>query len=667
MTDPISTAIVKVAPAAVKILMPKLLQHICGELKDLAADIHHAVFNAFSKYTQGMYEKHSYFSSLVFPNQQLRLKDFYLPLTLQFQDERQPRTTLVDDFPFDVFNEKKDLLIVDQAGMGKSTLLKFTFLVAVEKDLGIPIFLELRKLKPTESILSYVFNQLKTLDGSLDESLVVRLLESGQFIFFLDGFDEVADADREGVTEKLKDFKRRANKNRFIITSRDQVGLAALADFFRVTIQPLNFEEAISLIRKYSAGSELGESLIEKLQSPANVPIHEFLTNPLLVSLLFKAYEHKHTIPLKKHIFYRQVFDALFENHDLSKDAGEFNRKKLCGLDIYSFDKVLRAIGFLSLESGRVEYPKDDFLRLIEAAKKLTVGLDFNPQAMLQDLVTRAPLFVVDGNYYRWNHKSIQEYFAALYLSEEGAERKKIVLTAMYSSFKASSYINFFFLYSDVDVKGFRHYFLPLLIGELVFNYQLKSNFYGVSSESIKNRVGFCIFRAKVVVNLPEEDILKSRHVPNMPSPDLQRRTNDLFEEAKKALQKSNPTFRSNGSSSLTFVNPTVINFDDQRFSFITQVVEFLPINICSVALFAGADIGNVGDLYRNSDWMPIGLTAMTDDNTCPFNALEVFDEVNKLLGRGALNIKFDVALALQLKNDLEKSLSDQAMHSFNF
>ena len=356
MTDPTSTAIATAAHSATKVLMPKLFEHIRSELKDMATDIHHAVFNAFSKYTQGVYEKHSYFSSLVFPNQQLRLKDFYLPLTIQFQGERQPRTTLVDDFPFDVFNEKKDLLIVDQAGMGKSTLLKFTFLVAVEKDLGIPIFLELRKLKPTESILSYVFNQLKTLEGSLDESLVVRLLESGQFIFFLDGFDEVADTDREGVTEKLKDFKRRANKNRFIITSRDQVGLAALADFFRVTIRPLNFEEAVSLIRKYSAGSELGESLIEKLQSPANVPIHEFLTNPLLVSLLFKAYEHKHTIPLKKHIFYRQVFDALFENHDLSKEAGELNRKKLLTCPLLPYQSKFQKSGVARLTDPRIGF-----------------------------------------------------------------------------------------------------------------------------------------------------------------------------------------------------------------------------------------------------------------------------------------------------------------------
>lgn len=285
MTDPVSIAIAKAAPAVIKVAMPKLLSFIGGEFKDMSVDIHHAIFNAFRQYTESVYEKHLYFSSLVFPNQQLRLKDFYLPLTLSSQEGAVVRQTIIKDFPFDLLNEKKDILIVDQAGMGKSTLLKFMFLISVEKDLGIPIFLELRKLKPTESILDYLFNQLKTLDGSLDQSLVVRLLESGKFIFFLDGFDEVADSDREGVTEKLKDIKRRANKNRFIVTSRDQVGLAALSDFFRVTIRPLTFPEAIALIGKYSSGSALGQSLVEKLESPENRPIHEFLTNPLLGNL----------------------------------------------------------------------------------------------------------------------------------------------------------------------------------------------------------------------------------------------------------------------------------------------------------------------------------------------------------------------------------------------
>lgn len=55
--------------------------------------------------------------------------------------------------------------------------------------------------------------------------------------------------------------------------------------------------------------------------------INEFLKNPLLVSLLFAAFDFKQTIPLKKHIFYRQVFDAYFDSHDLSKGDSYVHEK----------------------------------------------------------------------------------------------------------------------------------------------------------------------------------------------------------------------------------------------------------------------------------------------------------------------------------------------------
>lgn len=665
MTDPVSIAIAKAAPAVIKVAMPKLLSFIGGEFKDMSVDIHHAIFNAFRQYTESVYEKHLYFSSLVFPNQQLRLKDFYLPLTLSSQEGAVVRQTIIKDFPFDLLNEKKDILIVDQAGMGKSTLLKFMFLISVEKDLGIPIFLELRKLKPTESILDYLFNQLKTLDGSLDQSLVVRLLESGKFIFFLDGFDEVADSDREGVTEKLKDIKRRANKNRFIVTSRDQVGLAALSDFFRVTIRPLTFPEAIALIGKYSSGSALGQSLVEKLESPENRPIHEFLTNPLLVSLLFKAYEHKHTIPLKKHIFYRQVFDALFENHDLSKDAGELNRKKLTGLDIYSFDKVMRAIGFLSLESGRVEYPKDDFLRLIEAAKKLTVGIDFNPQAMLQDLVTRVPLFVVDGNYYRWNHKSIQEYFAALYLSEESTERKKSILVAMFSSARATSYINFFSLYSDVDAKGFRQYFLPELINEFLAEFASFPVLKEIQPQSQAIRRGLIAFRNMVVVNLPKEEFFNRLKPLNPQRPELGAELEiDVFEKSKEVLRAANVKFR-DGEAHYAQTNPMVVVFMESRYAFAIQTVRLFPGSVGS--LKPQESKTTTMDLYGGSEILPFGMTAITQDASSPLNKPEIFDEVNKLLARSGVNIQFDQANAKTMLREIEAELGAQSSQIFTF
>jgi predicted NACHT family NTPase len=94
------------------------------------------------------------------------------------------------------------------------------------------------------------------------------------------------------------------------MASRDHQGLVAFADFKRVSIRPLQSTEAHALIRKYSGTSGIADKLIERLAAPENASVHEFLVNPLLVSLLFKSFEYKATIPLKKHVFYWQVYEA---------------------------------------------------------------------------------------------------------------------------------------------------------------------------------------------------------------------------------------------------------------------------------------------------------------------------------------------------------------------
>jgi hypothetical protein len=59
--------------------------------------------------------------------------------------------------------------------------------------------------------------------------------------------------------------------------------------------------------------------LVDILKGNEYKAVYEYLTNPLLVSMLFAAFDFKQTIPLKKHLFYEQVYDAYFEKHDLTK------------------------------------------------------------------------------------------------------------------------------------------------------------------------------------------------------------------------------------------------------------------------------------------------------------------------------------------------------------
>lgn len=66
------------------------------------------------------------------------------------------------------------------------------------------------------------------------------------------------------------------------------------------------------------------------------------------------------------------------------------------------------------------------------------------------------PLFCIDGQYYKWVHKSLQEYFAAQFIFKDAKDNQDKILTTLYNSDNLEKYINIIDLYYDIDNWGFR-------------------------------------------------------------------------------------------------------------------------------------------------------------------------------------------------------------------
>lgn len=285
--------------------------------------------------------------------------------------------------------------------------------------------------------------------------LLLEFIQTGGFIIFLDGFDEIAIDDRASVTSNVQDFILKAGNNTFIMTSRPEQALACFGDFQRFTINPLAKKEAFELLRKYDKQGATSKQLIDVLKSGQYEMINEFLKNPLLVSLLYAAFDYKQTIPLKKHIFYRQVYDAYFDSHDLSK-GDSYIHDKLSHLDIDDFDRVLRFVGFKCIKYQKIEFEKDALLHIIDEARTFCSDLNFNSSDFLNDLLSAVPLFCQDGQYYRWVHKSLQEYFAAQFIFKDSKQNQDALLTAIYKSDNIDKYLNLLDIYYDIDNWGFQ-------------------------------------------------------------------------------------------------------------------------------------------------------------------------------------------------------------------
>ena len=415
----------------------------------------------FNDYLIRTYDKYSKISVLAIPNSQFQLKDIYVAQTLvkenRFEDNAEP--TKIDKLPIGLIKKYQKILITDTAGMGKSTIMKYLFIDLIDngiKDVGIPIYIELNRLNKDRTILKEIQEELNSLDKEFDHNMLLKFMRRGGFIFLMDGYDEISTANKSEVTKDIQQFITKAGPNNYyILTSRPEDSLASFADFQSFKIGPLSKQLAFTLLTKYdiSYQKKVSKALIKELQTGKYDAIDEYLKNPLLVSLLYNAFNYRAEIPLKKHQFYRQVYDALFNAHKLAQ--GQKPHEKHSGLDIDDFNRVLRYIGYECLIRTGVQFDKDTILSVIQRAKDFCRNLKFGNSDFLQDLMTSVPLFSKDGTEYKWAHKSLMEYFAARFIAEDIKDEQDKILAAIYKSEHIEKYINMLDLYYDLDYESF--------------------------------------------------------------------------------------------------------------------------------------------------------------------------------------------------------------------
>jgi hypothetical protein len=499
----------------------------------------------FSEYFHRTYKKLIVLNTLVFNNSQRFLNDIFLPLTLTPTNNRQAKIK-VNGFPETISNEYGNVLITDTAGMGKSTLMKKIFIDSIHGKHGIPIFIELRRLNKNKTILNEIQEQLNSINKDFDSDLLLNLLAEGGFILILDGYDEISLSDREIVTQNLQEFISKTSNNLFFITSRPERALSSFGNFQEFKIEALSKKEAFELLRKYDNQGSISSLLIKKLQEKEMSNIEEFLTNPLLVSLLFTAFEHKQAIPFKKYLFYRQVYDANFESHDLTK-GDSFTHDKYSKLEIDDFHRVLRHIGFSCFKIQKIEFTKDEVLKLITDSKDFCVGLDFKESDFLQDIIKTVPIFTQDGNYYRWSHKSLQEYFAAQFIYLDSKDKQDSILRKIYNHSIIEKFVNVLDLYYDMDYKTFRN----------VIELNFLEDYENFSNNYLKELTDFTpneITKRKELMFLTESFLFRATNDNGKNSPFDNKKIGEFINELEK--KHKNPIYKFNG----ILVNPVITN-----------------------------------------------------------------------------------------------------------
>lgn len=413
--------------------------------------------DCLSEYLLRCYAKNNIMTTIVFGKLQKTIDDLYIPLTLE-EYRNEDKKWIIDENCYDILDIYSRILIVDMAGMGKSTIIKYFACQGINLDKSIPIIIELRRLGKNQAILEYIQRQINSLDKNIKIEEIVNILKKGDFVIFFDGYDEIANENKSDVLDAIQDFTSKATNTKIVITSREDDDLISLGEYKCVNIKPLTEGKAYELIRKYDNDGEISKKLVKKLKEDSTMYVlKEFLENPLLVSLLYKTFEYKEEIPYKKIDFYEQVYAALFNDHDKTK-GGAYVHEKKTKLDKYQFEQILRAFGFLCLKADKVEYSDQLIHQLLGQAIGRFSWLKIRVDDFLYDITHAVPFILKDGNEYRWIHKSFMEYFVACFICYDNRESEEKYIKKMTTSENSMKYYNILDFCYEMDTLGFRKY-----------------------------------------------------------------------------------------------------------------------------------------------------------------------------------------------------------------
>lgn len=340
----------------------------------------------------------------------------------------------------DIFDGSRNLVILGDAGAGKSSLIKYAMCKLVERDTTvftsegiynrIPFHIELSKYNEykrtvNEGLTGYM-NALLETDHQLtftSKNSIAKLLDSYDTLIFFDGLDEIIDVqERIKIRNEIETFCNNHIKTRAIVTSRleayEEVYFKE-KDFDVYEISALNDRQIGDYINKWYTIEEADELIRKKeivscLRALASVE-DELKRNPLLLSLILIIYRNALDFPTTKLDVYESCTNTLVEVRDAKEKKLPFALKisnKIAAFSALAFWQYKhlsshnkKSLGYQDVVTFLTNYliEKTEFNDNSEAERAAHEFLDF---ARLRSIYVQ--------NYF--THKTFLEYFTAYYV-----------------------------------------------------------------------------------------------------------------------------------------------------------------------------------------------------------------------------------------------------------
>ena len=285
-----------------------------------------------------------------------------------------------------------------------------------------------------------------TLEGATLEDYAPRMQEVFREyggIIFLDGLDEVPEADRRRtqIKEAVEDFAGSYPKCRMVVTSRiyayqsQEWRLTGFAETVLDSFSPGQIRrfidrwyQHVSEIRGMEPETARGRAELLKRTIFSNEQLAEFAERPLLLTLMASLHAWRGgSLPEKRGELYAEATDLLLDWWEQAKVVQNAEgqiiviQDSLTELLKVGKERVQQILNKLAFEAhgsqpdlaGTANIPETSLLRELLALSK-----DVKQGRLIEFISDRAGLLVTHGNgVYTFPHRTFQEYLAACYLT----------------------------------------------------------------------------------------------------------------------------------------------------------------------------------------------------------------------------------------------------------
>lgn len=251
----------------------------------------------------------------------------------------------------------------------------------------------------------------KTYYGKFYESLKHSKINK----IIVDAIDEIEPFKRDDVIKKAVDFSKSLNTS--LILSSRKVGCINCVpkEFQKYEILPLEFSQAMKLIKAYLRSDEEKMKVIEEKIREINLPIL-----PLSLTLLVKVIKEFDEIPASITELYNRFFEVVLGRYDLEKGISaifDYPAKRRI-LNTFAFEELLKK-NRTSINGKEFE----DFYN--NYSKEYLPDSKYSFSDFLTD-IERAGVINITNEKVCFSHKTFLEYLAANYIFDQQTEFEDI-------------------------------------------------------------------------------------------------------------------------------------------------------------------------------------------------------------------------------------------------